>query len=99
MVITVTVLRAGLVVNVTMTLTSVCGVPVLLVPLVKMLEDTAACGKTKGVNRCNGDEMMKEYKEQTTTLVFEICVEIRYYGNKPLGNEPIRRLCHIMILF
>jgi hypothetical protein len=61
-------------------------------------EDTTVCGKTKGVNRCDGDEMMQEYKEQTTTLVFETCVELRYYGNKPLENERIRRLCHIMIL-
>ena len=76
MVITVTVLRVGLVVNVTMTLTSVCGVPVLLVPLVKMLkEDTAACGKTKGVNRCDGDVIMNGSLEQTT-LVFELCVDM-----------------------
>jgi hypothetical protein len=60
MAITVTVLQVGLAVNVTMTLTSVCGVPVLLVLLVKMLkEDTAVCGKAKGVNHCDGDEMMK----------------------------------------
>lgn len=76
MVITVTVLRVGLVVNVTMTLTSVCGVPVLLVHLVKMLkEDTTVCCKPKGVNHCDGDEMMNGSLEQTT-LVFALFVDM-----------------------